>query len=213
MPKKTNGKYMRLKGGSRMKKWLLIVGMLMVSWLMIGCGDSFKPSVSSLYVKSNGKIRQAVVGSFEKNYYNFEEFENMVRQEVDAHNSKYGKDNIKIKQLELDDEDTLYLQLEFVDADTYEKYSEEFCYIGTVGSALDEGFPFDMDFRGPEYDVFALEKVTEDKSNPIVILQNEGVVQLEKPVKYMSNNVEILSEQMVQIMPLADDKEYAYIIF
>ena len=39
------------------------------------------------------------------------------------------------------------------------------------------------------------------------------VVQLEKPVKYVSNNVEIISDHMVQVMPIEDSAEYAYIIF
>ena len=45
-----------------------------------------------------------------------------------------------------------------------------------------------------------------------MILQKEGIVQLEKPVKYVSNNVEIISDHMVEVMPIEEQDEYAYII-
>ena len=55
--------------------------------------------------------------------------------------------------------------------------------------------------------------MTDKKENHVLIVQSEGVVELEAAVKYASNNVEILSERMVEVMPMADEEEYAYIIY
>ena len=45
------------------------------------------------------------------------------------------------------------------------------------------------------------------------MLREEGMVQLERPIKYVSNNVEVIDEKLVQVMPIEDENEYAYIIY
>lgn len=195
-----------------MKKWISVMCILVVSILSVGCGASFQPSVTSLYVQKNGEITQAIVESFEKSYYSDREFQSMIEKEVDAYNSSYGEERITIQRLEVVDE-TLYLLLDFKDADTYEHYNETYCFSGTVDEALEEGLSFNMDFKDADYEEYSTSDVTEKKNNLVVVLKDEGIVQLEKPVKYVSNNVEIISEHMVQIMPIEDENEYAYIIY
>ena len=85
--------------------------------------------------------------------------------------------------------------------------------MGTVEEALDAGLSFQMDFKDAEYEEYSGADVSAKKSHYVAVLQNEGIVQLQRPVKYVSNNVEILSDHMVQVMPIADSAEYAYIIY
>ncbi len=70
-----------------------------------------------------------------------------------------------------------------------------------------------MLFKDAEYEERTTTEVTEKKDNHVLIVQAEGVIELEMPVKYVSNNVEILSEHTVQVMPIEDESEYAYIIY
>lgn len=195
-----------------MRRWISTICILAAVALLAGCGSSFQPSVTSLYVQKNGEITQAIVESFEKDYYSDKEFQSMIEKEVDAYNHNYGEERIAIERLEVED-DTLYLLLNFKDADTYEHYNETYCFSGTVDEALDEGLSFNMDFKDAEYEEYSTSDVTEKKSNSVVVLKEEGIVQLENPVKYVSNNVEVISEHMVQVMPIEDENEYAYIIF
>lgn len=194
-----------------MKRWIMTICILMMTFLP-GCGSSFRPSVTSLYVQKNGEVTQAIVESFEKEYYSAREFQSMIEKEVDAYNSNYGEERIQIQKLEFEDE-TLYLLLDFQDADTYGDYNETYCFSGTVGDALDKGLSFNMDFKDAEYEEYSTSEVTEKKNNSVVVLKEEGIVQLEKPIKYVSNNVEVISEHMVQVMPIEDENEYAYIIY
>lgn len=195
-----------------MKKWISTICILAAVILLIGCSSAFQPSVTSLYIQKNGEITQAIVESFEKDYYSDREFQSMIEKEVDAYNSKYGEERITIERLEVEDS-TLYLLLGFKDADTYEHYNESYCFSGTVDEALDEGLSFNMDFKDASYEEYSTSDVTEKKNNSVVVLKEEGIVQLEKPIKYVSNNVEVISEHMVQVMPIEDENEYAYIIF
>ena len=179
---------------------------------MTGCSSSFEPSVTSMYVQKNGKITYAVVESFEKEYYSQDEFRTMIDREVEACNSQYSEPAIAIEKLEVEGE-TLYLLMEFANAEAYEGYSEEYCFIGSVSDALDEGRAFNMTFKDADYKEYTTAEVTAKKENQVLVLQKEGVVELEGTIKYVSNNVEVLSEHMVQIMPIEDKEEYAYIIY
>lgn len=195
-----------------MKKWMRIVCTIGSVLCMTGCGSSFEPSITSLYVCKDGKITQAIVESFEKDHYSLSELESMVKKEISTYNNRYGEEKIVLNRLEEKDQ-TLYLLLDYEDAEVYRSHSEEYCFVGTIDEALDEGHSFYMDFKDVDYEELSAAVVTENKKNHVVILKEEGVVQLEKPVKYVSNNVEIISDHMVQVMPIEDGAEYAYIIF
>ena len=43
--------------GKRMKKWIYATGVLLLALSMNGCGSSsFEPSISSLYIRKDGKV-------------------------------------------------------------------------------------------------------------------------------------------------------------
>jgi hypothetical protein len=195
-----------------MKKWIRAVCVLAAMLMLTGCGTSFDPSVTSLYIQKNGKITQAIVESFEQDYYSVDEFKSMIEKEVAAYNQKFGEERITISRLELVDK-TLYLLLDYKDADTYEQYNEEYCFTGTVSEALGAGLPFDLVFKDADYEEYTAAEATAQTGSHIVVLKEEGVVELERKVKYVSNNVEILDDHMVQVMPIEAEDEYAYIIF
>lgn len=195
-----------------MKRRVSVLCVLVLCALLTACGYSFDPSATSLYIHKNGKITQAIVESFEKPYYSQSEFESMVKKEIDAYNSSYGEERITIERLEVKDE-TMFLLMDYQDADTYEYYNEETCFIGTVDEALAAGYSFDMDFKDKDYVEYTTAEATENKKNSVTVLKEEGIVELEKKVKFVSNNVEIISEHMVQVMPIGADDEYAYIIY
>ncbi len=190
-----------------MKRWFSAICILMITILTVGCGkNSFQPSVSSIYVHKDGRITEAIVENFMQDYYSFDEFQSMVEKEVAAY------DNVSIQSLELKDS-TVYLLLDFADAETYSKYSEVYCFQGTVDEALSAGLPFAMDFKDEQYEEYSTAEVTEKTSNSVLVLKSEGFVETEQPIKYVSNNVEILGSHSVEVMPIDDEAEYAYIIY
>ncbi|MEZ3502504.1 MAG: hypothetical protein K1W25_03440 [Lachnospiraceae bacterium] len=195
-----------------MKKCVSVICILAVILTASGCSSSFQPSVTSIYIQDNGKITQAIVESFEKEYYSSQELQSMIEKEVDAYNSGYGEERITIQKADVE-ADTLYLLIDFQDADTYGQYNEVYCFSGTVEQALDEGLSFDMLFKDTQYEEYSAADVTEKKSDSVVVLKEEEIVQLQRPVKYVSNNVDIISERMVQVMPIEEEEEYAYIIY
>ena len=182
-----------------MKKWISALCLLAVTLLLGGCGESFEPSASCLYVQRDGKLTQAIVESFEKEYYSLEEFRSMMKKELGLYNEMFGEEKITVKRLE-EKNDTLYLLLDYVDSATYSEYNEVYCFIGTVEEALENGHSFNMVFKDAAYEEFTAAKATAKKSDHVIVLREEGMVQLEHPVKYVSNNVEVIEEHLVQVM-------------
>ena len=198
-----------------MKKWMSAVCVLMAVLFMTGCGKdkSFNPSVSSLYIEKNGEITQAIVESFAQEYYSLDEFSAMVQKEVDVYNQKLGETKITVESTEVKDS-VMYLKLHYADADTYRLYNEEYLFVGSVEDALSEGLSFNMIFRDADSEgEYTAADVTENKSETVAVAKEEGVIQLEKPVKYVSSNVEILDAHTVEVMPIEAEDEYAYIIY
>lgn len=194
-----------------MKRCLTVLCALFLTLSLTACSSSFEPSVTSLYVRKNGELTYAVVESFEKEYYSLAEFQSMIDREVESCNSNYSEPAITVERLEVED-GTLYLLLNFTDADAYSRYNEEYCFVGTIEEALGIGQSFNLVFKDADYEERTTAEVTEKKDDKVLILQQEGIVQLEAPVKYVSNNVEVISDHMVEVMPIEEADEYAYII-
>lgn len=194
-----------------MKNRMRAVCLLAVVFLT-GCQKSFDPSASSLYIQKDGKLTQAIVESFEQDFYTLDGISSMTQKEVDTYNQSFGEERITINRLEVQD-DTLYLLLDYADADTYSQYNEVYCFMGTIDDALSAGLSFDMVFKDKSYEECTAVQATEKKSNYVAVLKEEGIVELESPVKYVSNNVEIIEDRLVQVMPIEDEDEYAYIIY
>ena len=131
----------------------------------------------------------------------------------DVYNQKLGETKITVESTEVKDS-VMYLKLHYADADTYRLYNEEYLFVGSVEDALSEGLSFDMIFRDADYEgEYTAADVTENKSETVAVAKEEGVIQLEKPVKYVSSNVEILDAHTVEVMPIEAEDEYAYIIY
>ncbi len=195
-----------------MKKWSFVFCILITGCLLTACGYSFEPSISSLYIQKDGKLTQAIVESFERPFFSLSEFEAMAEKEIGAFNSSCGEDKITVQQLEVKN-DALYFLLDYADAEAYEQYNDATCFLGTVEEAIAEGYSFHMDFKNADYVEYSAAEVTGNKKGSVAVLKEEGVVELEKKVKYVSNNVEFLSDHMVQVMSIEADDEYAYIIY
>ena len=195
-----------------MKKRIGAVCVLAAALLLAGCGKSFEPTASSLYIQKDGKLTQAIVESFEQDFYSLDELKSMTEKEVDTYNQDFGEERVSVNRLEVQNE-TLYLLLDYMDMYAYSQYNDVFCFVGTIDEALDAGLSFDMVFKDTAYDEFTAAEATANKKNHVAVLKEEGMVELEQAVKYVSNNVEIIEDKLVQVMPIEDEDEYAYIIY
>ena len=90
-----------------------------------------------------------------------------------------------------------------------ETFSKRYKYLNQEGIQ----FPTFNWFDGGIYGRQLRMRVYSSVAAPMAVAKEEGVIQLEKPVKYVSSNVEILDAHTVEVMPIEAEDEYAYIIY
>ena len=66
------------------KKWNLCV-VLVLAMLCAGCGQKFEPTESTIFVTSKGVVKSAIMESFDKSYYDFDELYKSVEKEVKSY--------------------------------------------------------------------------------------------------------------------------------
>lgn len=92
----------------KMRRALIsLVACAMMSVLLIGCGQKKLPTESELEIGKKDTVTSALVESFEKDFYDLEEFRDMAALEIALYNEAAGEERISLKRLELQEEPVL----------------------------------------------------------------------------------------------------------
>ena len=65
-----------------MKKSLGIGLVIATAIFLTGCGNKFEPTESTIYITSDGEVKSAIMESFDKAYYDFEELSADVEKKI-----------------------------------------------------------------------------------------------------------------------------------
>ena len=68
-----------------MRKTLNFLAVLSMAFLLSGCGQRFEPTESTIFITSKGLVQSAVIESFDKSYYDFDELYEAVEKEEKAY--------------------------------------------------------------------------------------------------------------------------------
>lgn len=114
--------------------WILTLSML----LLAGCGNAV-PAENTISVDKKGKITSTVVEDFDKDFYDADELEAMIEEDIAAYNVNFAQDHLTLKKFEVKD-GVAVLQTQFDEARYYADYSGMTLFVGTVADALEEGY-------------------------------------------------------------------------
>lgn len=182
-------------------KMLAIVGVCMLA--MAGCGEEPVEEpirTSTIVLAADGSFTQCRVGSFDKDYYQLGELEEMVRQEVREYTGADDGGTVTVEQVGVLEEDRsqVIVALHFADSGVYEDYmatvdqqTSELFY-GTVQEALARGY----DLAGSLLEARRGAAITAEqleKSGGKQVLIFEDALQIRCPSKvlYISGNVRL----------------------
>ena len=68
-----------------MRKSLSFLLILSMAFLLSGCEQEFEPTESTIFITSKGVVKSAIMESFDKSYYDFDELYEAVEKEVKAY--------------------------------------------------------------------------------------------------------------------------------
>lgn len=187
-----------------MKKFVcMALGVCMCAELLTGCGTSLDSDTSVVYVGKNGKIVSLDVEQLTESYYDAEELETFIDEHVSAYAEENGKDAVRVKKLEAEEE-TARLWMEYKTADDYSAFNGIELYQGKVIDALEAGYSFDGDFvkvlDGEIIGVAGKQEIYGEQDLKVAIIRANTDVQVEGEICYVTReNVKLTGADSISI--------------
>ena len=180
-----------------MRKSLNFLMVLSLTCLLSGCGQEVELTESTIFITSKGNVHSAVIESFDKEYYDFEELRDSVEKEVTAYCLDRNEEAITINSL-TEEEKTVKLLMDYQSVEDYEKFNEMILFSGTFSEAIEAGYRpeelYDIEGNSTEVDSGKLGDLKVIVTEESVCLQTTGKIQ------YMSDNVIVLDKKMAKAL-------------
>lgn len=179
-----------------MKRILNFCLIFTITLLATGCGSKFEPTVSTIYVTSKGEVKSAIVESFDKAYYDFEELSEDVQKEVTAYClDKNHEEAAVVESLTLG-EGEVSLFMNFQTVDDYIAFNDVLLFAGTYAEAVSEGYIpeelYDAEGMSVQTDSEELDKLK------VIVTEESISVQTHGKIKYVSDNVSIVDKKLAR---------------
>ncbi len=173
-----------------MKRIYIGLLLLCVTVMTLGCTKGDKVKKTTLYVENNGKVTEAIVESLDKKYYDADEMEDWIEEEVDGYNKEHGN-VVDLKKCEVEDE-IAKVTFEYEAMADYSDFNHVKAFCGTIAQAEKAGYRFEGEFLStkdkPSITHMELEG---SKKYKAVIMEDSQTVILENDILYASPNVKV----------------------
>ena len=193
------------------KKISLFLITLLSLMCLTACGDSLKVDKNTIYVKKNGKIIGASVETFDKNYYDAEELETYIEEQVDEYLSNHEKKSVKVDKFSVE-EGIAKLNIKYAGYEDYAEFNGVEMFVGTVPQAMAAGYNFDDTFLkvedgklGSSLGRDELIEASEDSKYKVVILSEKVDVKVKGTVLYVSEDYTSLAAKDMVSIALTED--------
>ena len=179
-----------------MKRILNFCLIFTTALLVTGCGSKFKPTESAIYVTSKGAVKSAIVESFDKAYYDFEELSEDVKKEVQTYCLDKNNEEAVVVESLTHGEGEVSLFMNFQTAGDYAAFNEVLLFTGTYAEAVNEGYiPMEL------YDAEGISVPTDSKELDelkVIVTEESISVQTHGKIKYVSDNVSIVDKKLAR---------------
>lgn len=201
-----------------MKKPLMLVSVIALCiGLLAGCGTP-DVATNTIIVDKDGKVTEAIVESFDQEYYSEEELKAFVEEEIEAYIVDHSKGDVKMSGLSVD-AGTAKMVMRYVDATTYRDFHKVNFYVGTVVNAQSAGYDFNAKFfavkDGVADTTYAGTSTVVAEEGNVLVIQEYIDVQVPGTITYVSEGVQVNSNNSVSIVAEneGDVAPLAYIIY
>ncbi len=176
-----------------MKKFLLYTILAFCFTLSAGCRNKNRIIIAddiqnnTVLVKNDGTVQTATVELFDKDYYNMDELENFITEQINKYNQAGGEDSVVMESLKIKKGNAV-LVLNYSTLENYMDFNDVEAAFTTVANAKDS----DMDL--PEVYVSASDgaytspdvALKNDKYKVLVLHDKTDVI-VDGSVKYFTN--------------------------
>lgn len=180
-----------------MKKSLHFCLILTALLFLTGCQDKFEPTESTIYITSKGSVQSALMESFDKAYYNFEELSEDVEKEVKSYCLDINEEAVTVEAL-TQENDQVTLIMNYQTAEDYAAFNEVLLFTGTYAEALAAGY-IPEELHDTEGQIADMDSESLDNLK-VVVTEENLCIQTGGKIKYVSDNVSIIDKKLAKAM-------------
>lgn len=201
-----------------MRKPVILLGiMALVVGLFAGCGTP-DVSTNTIIVDNKGKVTEALVEDFDKDYYSAEELEAFVDEQIAEYETTHEAGSVKMSGLTVE-EGTARMIMKYTSATAYADFHQAAFYVGTVVDAQTAGYKFDTTFYAVT-DGAAATTATEGTAvaageGNVLVIQDYIDVQVPGTITYVSEGVTVTGSGSASIVAAneTDVAPVSYIVY
>ena len=184
--------------------------LLMCSILLFsGCLGGV-PEENTISVDKRGRITSTIVEEFDKDFYDADELESEIDEELSEYNKNFAADHVRKETFKVED-GVATLQLVFDESGYYADYTGLALFAGTLSEAEEEGYDLSGNFVEPNENAADLEVLNSDGSAHVLVL--EEAVQVRVPGNILAvcpeDNVTVTGNREASVA----EPELSYIIY
>ena len=194
------------------RKWMLI-GLFLAVLMLTGCTGKTSTAGSQIEVGRDGKITAALTESFDKEFYQLSELEDMLRTELSEYNTEAGSQRIELKSIE-EKEGTCTLVLDYASWEDYAQYNQEPFFAGTVKEAGEAGVDLNVLLmeNGKDHTIGQSE-ITELEAYHLVAWNGSLPLHVPGKIRYYSEGITLSSAKDAVVQEEAAAGALFYIIY
>lgn len=176
---------------------------------LMGCSKGDDVKKTTLYIDEDGEVTEAIVEALDKDYYDSNEMENFIEEEVDAYNKEAGSDKVDVVKYEVENHKAK-VTIEYESMADYGKFNNVSAFYGTIKEAKKAGHEFEGEFlSAKDKPAITYKELKGSNSYYAVVVEGKQTVVLDNDVLYASPNVKIKGEKAI----VENSNEKAYIIY
>jgi hypothetical protein len=186
-----------------MKKLVLCTILLLFVLGTAGCSKEIKKisaddvTVSTILVKSNGKLQVATVEDFDKTYYKLSDLQDYIAKEVDDYNKANGEDKIKVDDVQLRDGKAIMV-LTYAGMEQYATFNH--LSAAYFNGGVDEvGLDLPTTLISTKNESLAsTQEIIQNNKYKILVMNEPYHIIVDGKVKYYSENSKLIKDNKVQ---------------
>lgn len=192
-----------------MKKTLNFCMILTAALFLMGCGNKFEPTESTIFITSKGEVQSAIMESFDKAYYDFEELSEDVEKQVKSYCLDVNEETVTVESLTQGDGEVALL-MNYQTVEDYVAFNEVLLFVGTYAEAVAAGYvPEELHDAEGNSITFDSEELDDLK---VVVTEESICVQTSGKIRYVSDNVSIIDKKLARALE-AGKSHPAFILY
>lgn len=188
---------------------VIIAGTLMLA----ACAGNEAEEVTSVTINKDGAIGSHIVSSFDKSYYDKDELQQRILQEVLSYNQTSGTDHVSVEKIDVKD-DMAVVEMTYAEAADYAAFNGGIFFMGNAFKAQAEGYDLNKVLSGTEnsMETIGMSDMLAMTDYTLLITDMKDPVTLSGKAVYISDNVTV-SKNFKTVSFDEESEELAYILY